>query len=156
MAKKRKIASVLIALAVLVTMACPTVTQAASASKAKSMTVTLNEGNSYEMLEYVLKKKTKLKVTIKVLQAKGKAKEKKIYWPAYESDTSKGSLFYDLKTKKLKKGATFTSKELIESPTKSGFIDFYLPEGMKSLKVKITISATNGKKVVKSFKRCQL
>lgn len=155
MAKKIKVLSMFLALSLLISLACPAkVTEAASASKKKSVTITLTKDDPSQMFYLRLKKQSPVKVTVKVLKAKGTAEKKKIYWLPYEADTSKGSLFYgNLKTKKLKKGQSLTSKTLVSSPASDAEITFDLPEGMTMLKIKVTVSSTKGKKVIQSFER---
>lgn len=105
--------------------------------------------------EFKLTKKTDLKTEIKILSLSGKGKNQKTYWGIYHTDRAKGSLFYDLNPSTLKKNKTLKSLAFLResSGIREGDIIFQLPEGIKKMKIKITISTKDGKKSIKSFKK---
>ena len=120
----------------------------------KSITITV-KSDSYKSLKFSVKNSTaktvkKYKFKIEVLSVTGKAKHKteECVW-GFGTQMEKGSLFYKLKTKKLKKGNTLTSQGYV---TSSGGVTFETPCGVKKMKLKVTIYAVNGKKSVKSLK----
>lgn len=156
MFKKLKMA-VAMALCLTMILLMPVQTVQAKTVSKKSVTITLTKKNPIYTCDFGLKEEAEIKVQIKVLSASGKAKDKKMNFGVYEADGpggGMGSLFYDLKTSKLKKDKTFTSMELAKyGPVGSGNVFFDLPEGMKKLKIKVTFSSADGKKVIESVKK---
>lgn len=123
----------------------------------KSLTITINKKNPGYICSAYLIQKSNLKCDVKILSMSGKAANKKINWGIYSTDTGKGSLFYDMNLRKsLKKNKTLKSMSLSKSNTslfRTAKIMFQLPEGMNSMKIKITISTDDEKKTIKSFKK---
>ncbi len=126
--------------------------QAKNVSK-KSITVTLNENNPSKKYDFKFKKGAKVAVKVKVLSVSGKAEEKEICFAYIGTNEGKGSLFYDLKTSKLKKNKSFTSNELVYYPCEWGDVTFELPKGIESMKLKVTFTSTDGKEMIKSVKK---
>ncbi len=161
MLKKFKNIAILIVFCLIVTTITPTTRVEAAVSSEKSLTTVLDNDNRYFSCEFKVKKGTRLKVAVKILNVSGKPDEKKFYWGTYSSNIAKGSLFYDyneVKFLKFKKGKTLVSKEFEEDDSfyyslENGGVTFGLPNGIKRMKIKITISAVDGTKSVKSFKK---
>ncbi len=121
----------------------------------KSVTLTLTEEKAHRTCSFSCKKGAKVKITVKVLSVSGKANDKKVYFAGVRSDEEgfEGPVFPDVKTNQFRKNKTFTSTQFVDYPCRSGIIYFSLPEGMEKMKIKVTFSSVEGKKVVKSLKK---
>lgn len=126
--------------------------QAKTVSK-KSVTITLTEEKPLCTCSFKLKKAEELNVKLKVLSVSGKAEEQKVIFGEIMAYQLKDSLFYNLKTSKLKKNKTLTSNVMAMFPCEYGDIDFRLPTGMKKLKMKVTFYSPDGKAIIKSVKK---
>ncbi len=150
-----KMLSLLLVVAVISGILAPArVTEAAVSSK--SFTVTLDK-KTMGMLFKVKSKKTGVLVDIKILKITGKAKASsynngKILWVGYENlNFGKGSLFEKLAPKDFKKGAVLTSEMSIDKGTTE--VDFYLPDGVKKMKLKITFRTEDKSKNIVKIKK---
>ncbi len=153
MKSKIKIIAATIACCLLVSLILPAnPVQAANVSK-KTVTVTLNQKNPYCSYKFSLKKNSAVRFSIKILNVSGKMKENSVSWGYYDSSIGKGSLFYDLKKSSLKKNKVLESLTTFRG---SGGVTFDLPQGVKSIKMKVTIYSTDKKKTIKSFKKSKI
>lgn len=124
----------------------------AAYSKSKSVTVTLTDKKPFAYYDFKAITGTKKYAKVKILNVKGKAKKKKLeWWIYYDESNGKGSLFYDLKTSKIKKGKVLKSENWgIDG---SGDFEVVMPRGMKKLKIKITLYSVNGANTIQSFEK---
>lgn len=147
MLKKLKLTAALLLCFSLV-LSIPAQTVYAKTTSKKSVTFTLTDKRSYSY-ELYLKKSAKVKVTVKILGASGKPTEDIVYWwGIYGTGETDGELFHNVKASKFKKNKTLTSKELSKKSFNAAIFNFDIPEGMKKLKVKLTVSSVDGKKVI--------
>ena len=105
----------------------------------KSVILTFNSEKTYHSFRIKLNKSIAVRADVKILQVTGKAKKQrngKIYWGGYSSEGGIGSFFYSLKPKSFKKGTTLHSEDGV---WKNSGVTFNLPNGIKKLKVEITI-----------------
>lgn len=86
-------------------------------------------------------------LSVKIKKLKGKATEKTIpYLHALDYENGKGSLCYNLKSSKFKKGAVLplSESEIIGD----GRIGFEMPKGVKSVTYEVTVKGKNNKKTI--------
>lgn len=141
---KKKILALVVSLALCLSMIVPL--QAATKPVAKkTITVTINEKIPVKWYWVKAQKSnSKTKVSIKIDKVKGKPSEKKIPYliPSADED-GMGSLVYDLKPGKYKKGAEITG-----TLTGDGHIEFDMPKGVSSVTYKVTFQSSNKKKTI--------
>lgn len=126
--------------------------QAANTNK-KTLTFKIDEDNPIYDCKFKLSKTSKLNVQVKILNMSGKTGNKRIWWAYYQTNMGKGSLFEYRKASELKKNKTLKFTEFLNFPPRYGHVTFDLPEGVKKMKIKITISTADRKKTIKSFKK---
>lgn len=159
--KTKKIISIVLAIAlVLSTAVVPRPAQAVKAVSEKSFYVTLTKEHPKK---YLLMKTTsrswkncQTDFYVTIMQIKGKPKKKKLeYLFGYESDGSKGSLVYEYSAKKFVKGAVLTASPKFPEgePMLGGAacVEVELPEGVQSIKYKVTFKNKQNKKMIKGI-----
>lgn len=121
----------------------------------KTLTGTIGGKNFSFKCEFKLTKEANLNTQIKILALSGKGKKQKIYWVPYYTNKAKGSLFYDFNPSQLKKNKTLkpTTFSQEAAGSREGGFTFHLPEGYTKMKIRVTISTTDGKKSIQSFKK---
>ena len=144
----QKLTGILLSLAII--LACTGRVVEAAAVSEKSVTFSLTSG---KYATYVLKLKKGESVVAKasVLSASGTPTDDSQYFGYFETEDGKGSLWYSLKGSQFKKGQTFAESDDYLNGT--SYVTFELPEGMKSLKMKVTFYTQSGKNGIKSVKK---
>lgn len=127
--------------------------QAYSNTNRKSITISLDKDHPSEKYEFVLKEEAKVRVAVRVLGVSGTGNKKTIRFADIGTNQGQGSLFYDLKTSHLKKNKSFVSNELVNYPCEWGNVEFKLPKGLETLKIKVTFSIVGGGKMIQSLKK---
>lgn len=132
---------------------------AKAVSKVTKM-VTLTKKNAID--HTVVAGKEKVFVKVKVLSIKGKVKNDKngdlLFGDAQGTGYGKGTLFASFGNPKLKK-SSFKKGKVLPADKNSYFcnekvqIGWWVPDGVKSIKVKITYYTKSGKAGIKSFKQ---
>ena len=154
---KKKVAKMMagvLCMMVLLLAAAP-FTQAEASSKAvakKSITISLDKKHPTKYcMVYTVSPNTMSDVSIKITEMQGKPKKKKLdyLFEIYEDEGS-GSLWYDIETSKLKKGAKLPLD--ITKVQGCALIVFDMPEGVKSMTYKVTFSNAEKKKTIKDVR----
>lgn len=138
------------------------ISKQASAKAVSKVTkkITLTDKKGFVVHKLSIATKEKVNVKIKFLEVKGKAKgsEEELYFGGYECKNGKGSLFAPwtspskLKKNSFKKGTILTSTE--DYLNGKATVEWYIPEGIKKLKMQVTYYTESGKAGIKSIRNC--
>ncbi len=156
MLKKLKSIIVIVVFCLILTAIAP-VAKAQAASKEKSIVAVLDGKEKY--YAFKIKKGTKIRLTVKILNISGEPNGKVPAFGYCAANIEKGSLFQDIKKSKFQKGNTFiytdweTDDYAYAYGLERGYFEFNLPDGVKHMKIKMTISTVDGTKSIKSFKK---
>lgn len=159
MEKTKKLISVL-AIVMIVIVGLTGIVPVQASSKAvskKTITISLDEKTPTKIC-WIKAKNTdsELVLSVKIKKLKGKPTEETIpYLCTLDYENGKGSLFYDLKASKFKKGKLKLSESSVIG---DGSIRFEMPEGVTSVTYEVTVKVKDNKKnimYVKQTKRTE-